>query len=724
MLSGKPTISSGILQNSFDRRTTVIGALQGGVGALLAGRLTWLAVAQNEKYELLAESNRVNLSLIPPRRGWILDRNGHPLASNKADFRVDIIPERVHDLRGTIAELTTLLELDDGQARELADKLKDASGFAPVEIAAGLDWDRFAAISVRLPDLPGVVTQRGFSRYYPTGPCVGHLIGYVGAASREEWEAEDKKPLLITPGFKIGKDGLEKSFDSELRGEPGARRVEVTSNGRIVRDLETRDDVPGEPLRLTIDGRLQDYASRRIGLESAAVVVIDCKTGGILTLASMPSFDPNSFADGIGSIEWKMLNDDDHIPLLNKAVRGLYPPGSTMKPMATLALQMHGIDPEERVSCPGGYRLGSRFFRCDAVHGSVDMRQAIEHSCNTYFWAMSHRVGYDAIAPVARLLGLGQEYDLPGTNQRYGTVPDAAWKKRKFGQEWSAADSLNASIGQGYVLASPLQLAVMTARIATGKNLQPSLLADKLKPLGPDLPFTPEQLAVTRDGMFRVVNGSGTARRLRIDIDGVKMAGKTGTAQVRTMVSRGSGGPWKGRDHALFVCYAPADDPLYAMAVVVEHGTFGARAAAPIAKDVLTYLFDPETALATLHSLERQWGGTAQERLNRKYAAYSAEYGAGGPVDSEEGDAEDEEDKEAEADNADDPAKSAPEPTPEPTQSPSATPKPTKPDPSPSSTAASPATTPTAAPSPTPPGPASTPLATPSPLAGTRTPMP
>jgi len=664
MLSGKRTFTSAMLHNSFDRRATVVGGLQATVGVLLAGRLTWLAVAQNEKYQLLAESNRVNLSLIPPRRGWILDRNGHPLASNKADFRIDVIPERLRDKKETIAQLTRLLRLDAAQTLELHDRIDKASGFAPVEVASGLDWERFAAISLRLPDMPGVITQRGFSREYPTGPSVGHLVGYVGAASKEEWEAEDKAPLLITPGFKLGKDGLEKSFDATLRGKPGARRVEVTSSGKIVRDLGTREDVPGKPMKLTINGQLQDYAARRIGLESAAVVVIDCNDGGILALTSMPSFDPNSFADGIGRVEWKMLNEDDHIPLLNKAVRGLYPPGSTMKPMAALALQMHGVDPEERVPCPGGYRLGSRFFRCDAVHGSVDMRQAIEHSCNTYFWAMSHRVGYDAIAPVARMLGLGQEYDLPGTNQRYGTIPDAAWKKRKFGQEWSAADSLNASIGQGYVLASPLQLAVMTARIASGRNLQPSLLLDRVKPKADRLPFTPEQLAVAHDGMFNVVNGSGTGGRSRIDINGVKMAGKTGTAQVRTMVSRGSGGPWKGRDHALFVCYAPTDKPRYAMAVVVEHGTFGARAAAPIAKDVLTFLFDPETALATLHELEKQWGGTAKERLDRKYAAYSAQDGLEAPPEE----AEDDEDAKDKAEEA--------EPSPSPTPTPSTKPSP------------------------------------------------
>jgi penicillin-binding protein 2 len=385
--------------------------------------------------------------------------------------------------------------------------------------------------------------------------------------------------------------------------------------------------VQGNPIKLTIDGALQDFAARRIGLESAAVVVIDCDTGGILALCSMPAFDPNSFIGGIGRVEWKMLNDDDHIPLLNKALRGLYPPGSTMKPMATLALQLHGVDPEERVGCPGGYRLGNRFFRCDAVHGSVNMRESIEHSCNTYFWSMAHRVGYDAIAPVAKMLGLGQEFDLPISSQRYGTIPDAAWKMRRYKQEWSAADSLNASIGQGYVSVSPLQLAVMTSRIASGKNLQPSLIHGHPKPFGPAFPFTPEQLAVAHDGMFRVVNGSGTGVGSKLPFDNIQMAGKTGTAQVRAMVARGHVGDWKSRDHSLFIAYAPTDRPKYAISVVVEHGTFGARAAAPIAKDVFTYLFDPAKAWAILLEMEKGWGGTPSERMSAKYRAYTAAYG-------------------------------------------------------------------------------------------------
>lgn len=613
--------TTGQLQLAFSRRTALLGGIQAAVGGVVALRMGYIAIFENERYKLLSESNRVNLTLIPPRRGWFIDRVGKPIATNRADFRVDIIPDRLVDKDATIHTLAQLLSLDQDEVDRITREVNEVQGFQPVQVAAGLDYDSFARVSVRLPDLPGVSPRQGFSRYYPSGAAVGHLLGYVGSVSREEYQ-KDKNPLLITPGFKVGKDTLEKYYEPILQGKPGAKRVEVTARGKFVRELSSRGDTPGKPVQLTIDIDLHNYAARRIGLESASVVVIDCNSGEILTMASMPCFDPNSFSDGIGRIEWKMLNDDDHIPLLNKSIRGLYPPGSTMKPMATLALQMHGISPDERISCPGGYQLGSRFFRCDAVHGSVDMRQAIEHSCNTYFWAMSHRVGYDTIAPVAKMLGLGQEFDIPGIRQRYGTIPDAAWKMKRYKQKWSGADSLNASIGQGYVSVSPLQLAVMTARIASGKNLLPTLVLGQKNKLGPALPFTAEQLAVTHDGMFDVVNGSGTGGGSRIDIGGVKMAGKTGTAQVRTMIARGHVADWKSRDHSLFICYAPTDVPRYAMAVVVEHGGFGASAAAPIAKDVMTYLFDRDAAMASLESREAGWGGSLEERMARKLAAF------------------------------------------------------------------------------------------------------
>ena len=272
--------------------------------------------------------------------------------------------------------MTTLLDLKAEDVERIEKELKEAQGFQPVQVAAGLDYESFARVSVRLPDLPGVSPRQGFSRFYPSGAAVGHLLGYVGTVSAEEYQKE-KDPLLITPGFKVGKQGLEKTMEMRLRGKPGAKRTEVTARGKIIRELSSRPDTPGKPVQLTIDIDLHNYAARRLGVESGSVVVIDCLTGDVLALVSMPCFDPNSFSEGIGRLEWKMLNSDERIPMLNKSLQGLYPPGSTLKPMAALAMLDHGIDPDEKVMCGGGYRLGNRVFKCLGRHGPMDMRSAI-----------------------------------------------------------------------------------------------------------------------------------------------------------------------------------------------------------------------------------------------------------------------------------------------------------------------------------------------------------
>ncbi len=621
-------INASILRSSFERRSVLIGTVQGGIGVLLAARMGYLAIAENEKYRLESESNRVNLTLIPPRRGWILDRDGAPLASNRADFRVDIIPERLSDPEATIDRLGTLLSLEPARIADIKAKVAEARGFQPVEVASGLDYEQFAAVSVRLPDLQGVVPQRGFSRFYPTGCSVGHLIGYVGPASAEEFKA-DPNPLLITPGYKIGKDGLEKKFEKDLRGVPGARRVEVTAGGRIVRDLETREDVQGQPIRLTIDGPLQDYAARRIGLESGSVVVMDCRSGDVLCMASMPSFDPNSFSDGIGGVEYAMLSEDERVPLRNKVLKGLYPPGSTVKPMVSMALMQAGVDPEETVFCGGGLRVGNRVFGCwnRRGHGAVNMAKGIYQSCDVYFYAMAQRVGMDPIAAMARRCGMGQEFPLPVISQFYGTVPDPAWKMKKWGREWQTFDTVNATIGQGYMLSNPLQLAVMASRLATGRHVMPRLNLETAPKGFDNIDFPSEQVEYVRKAMSDVVNGPGTAGRARLPIDGTLMAGKTGTAQVVSLsISNGKSGPWKYRDHGLFIFFAPYDNPRYAGAVVIEHGG-GSGAAYPIARDVMTFLFDPAKGMDALRSLEAGWGGTAQQRLDARYAAYAAARG-------------------------------------------------------------------------------------------------
>jgi len=682
-------ISQATLRNSYDRRSIVIGAIQGGIGTLLAVRLGYLGVAQNEKYELAAESNRVNLSLIPPRRGWILDRHGTPLASNRADFRVDLVPDRMVDSGKTIATLGKLLRLTPVEIRDLEDKLERSRGFATVEVASRLDWDSFAAVSVRLPDLPGVITQRGFSRFYPTGPSVGHLIGYVGTASAEDYEKE-RNPLLVTPGFKIGKDGLEKQFESELRGTPGARRAEVTAAGKVVRDLEMREDVPGNPIKLTIDGPLQDYAARRLGPESGSVVVMDCHTGDILAAASMPSFDPNSFSDGIGRIEWKMLSDDDHVPLRNKVLRGLYPPGSTVKPMVALAFLEAGLHPDESVGCGGGLRVGNRVFHCwnRRGHGSVNMAKAIYQSCDVYFYHFAQKIGMERIAAMARRLGLGQEFPLPVIGQSYGTIPDPAWKLRKYGKPWATFDTVNATIGQGYMLVNPLQQAVMTSRIASGQKLMPRLVYDDRPPRVESLGISQEHLDFIHSAMSDVVNGPGTAGRARLPMKDILLAGKTGTAQVVSLsVSSGKGGPWKYRDHGHFIAFAPFDKPRYACAVIVEHGG-GSSAAYPVARDVMTFLFDPAKAMEVLAPMEKAWGGTPQQRMAARYQTYVAQYGTTAPRVATEA-------ERAAAEAAPEPAQpivqGAQVPRPEPIAEPGAAATPT---PSPPPTAASPGSEP------------------------------
>ena len=620
---------------TFTRRAFVLGGIQAAVGVVLAGRMAWLSIAQNERYTTLSESNRVQLTLVPPRRGWIIDNGGKPIAINRTTFRVDLIPERLKNPDAVLGQLRQLLALTAEDLDRIREDLKRARGYQPVPVAENIDYERFAAVSVRQPTLPGVAPTSGYGRYYPGGSAVAHLVGYVGPASAADYD-KTRDPLLITPGFKIGKEGLERTMEKWLRGKPGAKRSEVTAHGKVVRELTTRPEIVGNALQLTIDADLQRYTASRLGPESAAAVMIDTKTGGILAMASMPAFDPNSFSDGISHHEWDQLSNDDHLPLTNKVMQGLYPPGSTVKPMVALALLEAGVDPNQHVACSGRYRLGNAYFHCwrRGGHGSVDMHRAIAASCDVYFYTMARLIGIDPIAAMARQLGLGEEYDLPMPSQRYGTVPDTEWKARRYkGARWSGYDTLNSTIGQGYMLANPLQLAVMAARIASGTALVPRLIVNKrYPPQGGPLDVTPEHLNFVREAMSGVVNGPyGTGGSGRLNLPGGElMAGKTGTAQVRriTMAMRRAGGefggygvPWKYRDHGLFVSFAPVGDPRYAVAVVIEHGLHGASGA-PIARDMITFMYDRKRALDRLAFLEEGWGGNIEARMAKKAYAW------------------------------------------------------------------------------------------------------
>src|SRR5690242_16810089 len=610
---------------TFSRRMLVLGGAQAAIGGLLIGRLGWLAIAQNEKYQLLSESNRVQLIPVPPRRGWLIDRYGKPIAINRASFRVDIIPQQLEKDRDIVPEVAKLLSLEPDDVDRIRRELAQSRGFQPVSVADNVPYDQYAAITVRLPDLPGVAASQGFTRYYPGGSTVGQLVGYVGAASAEEYEKENKNPLLLVPGVKIGKEGLEKTLEPILRGQPGGQRVEVTARGKIVKELEPKPDISGGTVQLTIDADLHQYAARRIGDQSAAVVVIDVATGDILAMPSMPSFDPNNFSDGISTNEWKMLSGDDHLPLVDKALESLYPSGSTIKPSMAMALLNAGIDRTQKVNCTGAFQLGNHTFHCDKRHGPLDMDGAVAHSCDVYFYTMCLRVGAEKLAPMVRSMGFGEKFDLPFDNQRYGTIPDPDWMMRKYHRKWQGYDTVNMSIGQGMVLINPMQLAVMASRLATGKRVIPRLL--KNKPVVPQTQLAVDQdhLDFIRTAMAGVVD-HGTAAAAKLPLAGIQMAGKTGTAQTHNL-SAGERGNytaanWKLRDHSLFMAFVPFNNPRYACGAIVEHGGFGASVAAPLVRDTLLFLYDKQKALASLQAFEDSLGGTLEERIARKTAAW------------------------------------------------------------------------------------------------------
>jgi penicillin-binding protein 2 len=615
----------------FSRRALLLGGGMAATFAALAGRMAWLSVFEGETYRLRAEGNRIQNRLIPPRRGWIVDRTGKPIALNRSDYRLELRPAEMQDLDATLIAVRRVIDLDLAEEERIREDVKSQPRFMPVVVRSGLSWEEFSACNVRLATVPGLTAVRSFSRHYPEADYCAHLIGHVGAPTPEQYRAE-KDPLLIYPGFRIGKDGIERHEDRRLRGKAGAARVEVTARGELVRELGTRPDAPGDTLRLTIDRDLQNYAARRLGDNSASVIVIDCVTGDVLCMVSMPAYDPNIFSKRVPASLWRALQEDDHTPLLNKSAMGLYPPGSTFKMVTTLAALEAGINPDESVACTGAYRLGSNTWHCHARrgHGRVNMHRALPLSCDTYFYAMGRRVGIDAIAAMARRLGLGQEYPLPLPGQARGIVPDRAWKEKRYGTAWREGETLNGAIGQGYVITNPLQLAVMTARLASGKAVMPRLIADGPVSEFASLGITDAHLEIVRNGMVGVVNaGYGTARAARSPVPDVTFAGKTGTAQVRRIsmaerrrgVIRNEALPWKYRDHALFVAFAPAEAPRYACSVIIEHGIAGGRYAAPIARDVLTFLFEPERALAVLPAIEAD---AARRRAERQVAENAA----------------------------------------------------------------------------------------------------
>jgi len=589
--------------------------LAGGKLALLgsiAGRLYYLQVAQSSRYAMLADENRINIRLLAPPRGRIVDRFGVPLAVNRPTYRAVLVAEQAGDIPSTLDAVATLVPLSDSDRRRVLRDIRNKHSFVPVAIREDMKWDEMTRIDVNSLDLPGVSIEQGLIRNYPFSDSVAHVVGYVAAVSEDELDSDD--PLVELPDFRIGKSGVEKSYDLELRGTAGTSQVEVNAFGRVVRELAHEDGMSGQELVLTLDMALQDLAARRCAAEgSGAAVVLDSWTGEVLAMASSPGFDPSAFSTGLTPAQWQALVENPLNPLSNKAISGTYPPGSTFKPVVAMAaLEAGVITPDTHFNCPGYYDFGNIRFHCwqKNGHGSMNLRDGIKHSCDVYFFEVSRRTGIDRIAAMAKRFGMGSALgiDIPG--ERPGLIPNSAWKKATFGVPWQQGETLSAGIGQSYVLTTPLQLATYAARLATGRTVMPRITREAgiFTPEAavdqvdfPELAISLKDLKLVTDGMAAVVNEpGGTAYGARILDPGLAMAGKSGTSQIRHIsdaerehgLPKGKQVPWKDRDHALFISFAPVANPRYVCAVVAEHGgaeaSGGSAVAAPICRDLLT----------------------------------------------------------------------------------------------------------------------------------------
>jgi penicillin-binding protein 2 len=600
-------------QGVFHRRAFLLGGFAGAGLLALGGRLAHLQLIETQRYEKLSASNQFNFKLMPPPRGLIVDRNGVVLASNRPNFRLLVARDKGMDVPGTLKTLASFVPLDDKRQTRLIKDIGAAPKRSPVEVMEDMSWEQFSAINLRTPELPGVTADMGEVRVYPHGGAFAHVIGYVAKVNKDDISdsGANADPIMHNPGFRIGKQGVEKAFDLQLRGKAGARKVEVDANGREVRADPGGDipAVPGQEIKLTLDIDIQNRAMEVFGDESGAAVMMDCRTGDVLCMYSGPSFDANRFVRGLTGAEYRQLAAYERKPLFNKALTATYPPGSTFKIMVALAALEAGYDPGLTHVCNKSWAWGGRVWHCDEAHGSQNMHSAIATSCDIYFYQCALFVGPDRIAKVARNFGLGELFDLGIPGQKKGLVPDKAYKRRAFKKDpvWHPGETPSMGIGQGYTHLNPLQLCVMAARLGNGeKSLHPRLvqsIGGVEQPRGSafgDLPVDPKHLAFVREAMKAVTTVGTAAAVADMGLGDIKMAGKTGTAQGFNYNGgrgvHGFNGEWRLRDHAWFVAYAPHDAPRYAMSVLVEHGGFGAQSAAPRAREIMrvALLKDPE----------------------------------------------------------------------------------------------------------------------------------
>jgi penicillin-binding protein 2 len=596
----------------FTRRALLLMGGQVTVLGALGARLYQVQVQDGARYTTMADDNRISARMVAPPRGRILDRFGVVVAGSSTNWRAVLIAEQANDVPATLDAFSRLLPLSDYERARIDRELRRHRKFIPVLIREFLTWDEMASIEVNAPELPGIVVDAGTSRHYPFNDKMAHIIGYV-APPNEADVADD--PLLGLPGLRVGRAGMEKFHDLGLRGRAGAVQLEVNAVGRVIRELDRQEGMAGEDVGLTVDIGLQQAVLGTLGDQSASAVVMDCRNGEVLAMATNPSFDPSVFNSGVSQAQWLEWTKDRRTPLINKAASGLYAPGSTFKMAVALAgIESRAITPADRIGCPGYLDLGDTRFHCwrKGGHGMLDLRGGLKNSCDVFFYEVARRTGIDRIAAMANRLGLGIELELDLPGQRPGLIPTREWRISR-GHAWNVGDTVVSGIGQGFIQVTPLQLATYVSRIASGRLVQPHLtrkLAGVMQPgVEPDdwsVLGVPEKLLHTvREGMWAVVNEpGGTAPLARLADPQVQLAGKTGSAQVLRVSRelRESGHfdslklPWEYRPHALFVCYAPYDSPRYAVSVVIEHGNAGAAAAAPLARAIMTEVLQRDPA--------------------------------------------------------------------------------------------------------------------------------
>ena len=626
-----------LLDRNLGRRAVLLGVGQLVLVGFLIRQMRELQLQESEKYQLLAEENRIDIRILPPVRGIIFDEKGATLAGNLENYRLRIVQEKAKNPSKVLEDISRLITLKDERKSEILAEIAKRKSYSPVTIIENISWNDFIRITVNLPSLPGIVPEVAFKRFYAYKHFFAHVVGYVGEISRSDLKViSTGNPILQIPDFHIGKVGVEKGLDPLLRGSVGLSRHEVNAVGRVIRKLKEDPSLSGKDIHLTVDSKLQEFAMRRIEGSSAAVVVINLETEGISCLASSPSFDPNLFIEGMSQEDWDMLKNSENQPLANKAVSGNYPPGSTFKMVVAIAAIEAGlIEPEEVINCGGFLEVGERRFHCwnSSGHGDMDLIGGIRESCDVYYYNLALRVGIKRISDTAKKFGIGVLFPLPLSSVSKGLMPSKNWKLTQVKEKWVPGDTLNSGIGQGFVLSTPLQIAVMTARLATGLEIKPTLVkAIDGKPINrnkkPALKIQDSTFSLVRNAMFNVVNDKkGTAYKSRV-VDKKKiLAGKTGTSQIRLIsdserkkgIRKNEDLPRSQRDHALFTGFAPFNKPKYSISVVVEHGGAGSLVAAPIARDIILFALSGSIPKITAYPVDqRDETGAILKRIKKE----------------------------------------------------------------------------------------------------------